>query len=133
MSVAALEALTLRRHLARGSEPQPDRWFRDLARLVDIPWQMAAGGDLIFPGVEGRRTRKIRLMSTYIARLHAAASTMPTLPPRLFASPDWSRRPNRCCTPPSPCAYFRRQQPTAPADGRLRRMPVGAMSHRRDS
>ena len=58
MSVAALEALTLRRHLARGIEPQPRRWFRDLARLVDVPWQMAAGGDLVFPGVQGRRTRK---------------------------------------------------------------------------
>jgi 2-polyprenyl-6-methoxyphenol hydroxylase-like FAD-dependent oxidoreductase len=74
MSVAALEALTLRRHLARGIEPQPHRWFRDLARLVDVPWQMAAGGDLVFPGVQGRRTRKIRLMSTYITRLHAAAA-----------------------------------------------------------
>ena len=74
MSVAALEALTLRRHLARGVEPQPRRWFRDLARLVDVPWQMAAGGDLVFPGVQGRRTRKIRLMGSYIARLHAAAA-----------------------------------------------------------
>ena len=49
MSVAALEALTLRRHLARGIEPQPRRWFRDLARVVDVPWEMAAGGDLILP------------------------------------------------------------------------------------
>ena len=61
MSVAALEALTLRRHLASGVEPQPRRWFRDLARVVDVPWQMAAGGDLMFPDVQGRRTRKIRL------------------------------------------------------------------------
>ena len=74
MSVAALEALTLRRHLAPGVEPQPRRWFRDLARVVDVPWQMAAGGDLIFPGVQGRRTRKIRLMGTYLTRLHAAAA-----------------------------------------------------------
>ena len=74
MSVAALEALTLRRHLARGIEPQPRRWFRDLARLVDVPWQMAAGGDLAFPGVQGRRSRKTRLMSSYITRLHAAAA-----------------------------------------------------------
>ncbi len=74
MSVAALEALTLRRHLARGSEPQPRRWFRDLARVVDVPWQMAAGGDLSHPEVQGHRTRKLRLMSTYIARLHAAAA-----------------------------------------------------------
>lgn len=74
MSVAALEALTLRRHLERGIEPQPRRWFRDLARLVDVPWDMAAGGDLVFPGVEGRRTLKIRLISTYLTRLHAAAA-----------------------------------------------------------
>jgi 2-polyprenyl-6-methoxyphenol hydroxylase-like FAD-dependent oxidoreductase len=74
MSVAALEALTLRRHLQRGVEPQPRRFFRDLARVVDVPWDMAAGGDLIFPGVQGHRTRKDRLVSTYLARLHAAAA-----------------------------------------------------------
>ena len=74
MSVAALEALILRRHLARGVEPQHRRWFRDLARLIDVPWQMAAGGDLMFPGVEGRRTRQLQMMGSYIARLHAAAT-----------------------------------------------------------
>jgi 2-polyprenyl-6-methoxyphenol hydroxylase-like FAD-dependent oxidoreductase len=74
ISVAALEARTLRRHLERGAEPQPRRWFRDLARVVDVPWDMAAGGDLVFPGVQGRRTRKLRLVSAYLARLHAAAA-----------------------------------------------------------
>jgi hypothetical protein len=74
MSVAALEALTLRRHLERGTQPQPRRWFRDLAHVVDVPWDMAAGGDLVFPGVQGRRTRKVRLVSAYLTRLHAAAA-----------------------------------------------------------
>ena len=74
MSVAALEALTLRRHLAPDAEPQPRRWFRDIARLVETPWQMAAGGDLLFPGVPGRRTRTMRLMGAYFTRLHAAAA-----------------------------------------------------------
>ncbi len=74
MSVAALEALTLRRHLQRGAAPQPRRWFRDLARVVDVPWDMAAGGDLVFPGVQGRRTRKLRLVSSYLGGLHAAAA-----------------------------------------------------------
>jgi 2-polyprenyl-6-methoxyphenol hydroxylase-like FAD-dependent oxidoreductase len=74
MSVAALEALALRRHLERGIAPQPRRFFRDLARVVDVPWDMAAGGDLVFPGVQGRRTLKIRLVSAYLARLHAAAA-----------------------------------------------------------
>jgi 2-polyprenyl-6-methoxyphenol hydroxylase-like FAD-dependent oxidoreductase len=74
MSVAALEALALRRHLERGAAPQPRRFFRDLPRVVDVPWDIAAGGDLIFPGVKGRRTLKSRLVNAYIARLHAAAA-----------------------------------------------------------
>jgi 2-polyprenyl-6-methoxyphenol hydroxylase-like FAD-dependent oxidoreductase len=74
MSVAALEALALRRYLERGAEPQPRRWFRDLARVVDVPWDIAVGGDLAVPGVQGRRTLKVRLVNAYIARLHAAAA-----------------------------------------------------------
>ncbi len=74
MSVAALEALMMRRHLEQGIEPQPARWFRDLARVVDVAWNMSAGGDLAFPGVQGRRTFKIQLLSAYLARLHAAAA-----------------------------------------------------------
>jgi 2-polyprenyl-6-methoxyphenol hydroxylase-like FAD-dependent oxidoreductase len=74
MTVAALEALTLRRHLQRGVEPQPRRFLGDLARVVDVPWDMSAGGDLAFPGVEGRRTAKTRLVNAYLARLHAAAA-----------------------------------------------------------
>jgi 2-polyprenyl-6-methoxyphenol hydroxylase-like FAD-dependent oxidoreductase len=74
MTVAALEALTLRRHLERGAEPRPRRWFRDLARVIDVPWDMSAGGDLAFPGVQGRRTAKTRLANAYLARLHAAAA-----------------------------------------------------------
>jgi 2-polyprenyl-6-methoxyphenol hydroxylase-like FAD-dependent oxidoreductase len=74
MSVAALEALTLRRHLQRGAAPQPRHWFRDLAGVVDAPWDVAVGGDLAFPGVPGRRTPKVRLVNAYLARLHAAAA-----------------------------------------------------------
>jgi 2-polyprenyl-6-methoxyphenol hydroxylase-like FAD-dependent oxidoreductase len=74
MTVAALEALTLRRHLGRGTPPEPRRFFADLARVVDVPWEIAAGGDLVFPEVQGRRTAKGRLLNAYIARLHAAAA-----------------------------------------------------------
>jgi 2-polyprenyl-6-methoxyphenol hydroxylase-like FAD-dependent oxidoreductase len=74
MSVAALEALALRRHLQQGAVPRPRRWFRDLARVVDVPWEIAVGGDLVFPGVQGRRTLKVRLVNAYLARLHAAAA-----------------------------------------------------------
>jgi hypothetical protein len=75
MSVAAVQALVFRRHLARGVEPEPRRVFRDLAQVVvDVPWDIAVGGDLVFPGVQGRRTAKIRLANAYLGRLHAAAA-----------------------------------------------------------
>lgn len=74
ITVAALEALALRRHLERGIQPEPRRFFADLARVVDVPWDIAAGGDLVFPGVPGRRPLKVLLVSAYLARLHAAAA-----------------------------------------------------------
>jgi hypothetical protein len=64
----------IRRHLEQGIEPRPSRWFRDLARVVDVAWNMSAGGDLVFPSVKGRRTFKIQLLSAYLAKLHAAAA-----------------------------------------------------------
>jgi 2-polyprenyl-6-methoxyphenol hydroxylase-like FAD-dependent oxidoreductase len=74
MSVAAVEPLVLRRHLRRGALPRPRRFFGDLARVVDVPWDIAVGGDLVFPGVQGRRTLKVRLVNAYLARLHTAAA-----------------------------------------------------------
>ena len=77
MSVAAMEALALRRHLRRGRDPRTRKVMGDIARMVDLPWDMAAGGDLAFPGVEGDRTAKIRLGNAYLPRLHAAAAQDP--------------------------------------------------------
>jgi 2-polyprenyl-6-methoxyphenol hydroxylase-like FAD-dependent oxidoreductase len=74
MTVAALEALALRRHVRRGTPPQAREFFKDIAKIIDAPWEVAAGGDLAFPGVEGRRTMKSRLGNAYMARLHAAAT-----------------------------------------------------------
>jgi hypothetical protein len=74
MSVAGIEALALRRHVEGCAAVQPRRFFRDLARVVDVPWDIAVGGDLVFPGVQGRRTLKVRLVNAYLARLHAAAA-----------------------------------------------------------
>lgn len=73
MSVAAEQALTLQRHLAHGP-PRPDRFFRDISEVTSGPWTMAAGADLAFPGVEGRRRAAARVVGAYIARLHAAAA-----------------------------------------------------------
>ncbi len=74
MSVAALQALALRRHLHRGTRPRPRPFFREIGGTVDVAWNMVVGADLSFPGVEGRRTPPMRLINGYLARLHAGAA-----------------------------------------------------------
>jgi len=74
MSVAALEALTLREHLSRGRPPVPRDFFADIAAVIDVPWDISAGGDLSYPQVEGERTAKIRFGNAYMARMQVAAT-----------------------------------------------------------
>ncbi|MFI9811261.1 FAD-dependent oxidoreductase [Saccharothrix variisporea] len=73
LSVAAIGALVLREHLRHGPRPVR-RYFRDLARAIDAPWDMSAGGDLGFPGVQGRRTLKVRMGNALMSRLQVAAT-----------------------------------------------------------
>ncbi|ASO20938.1 2-polyprenyl-6-methoxyphenol hydroxylase-like FAD-dependent oxidoreductase [Actinoalloteichus hoggarensis] len=73
MTVAALQALVLRRHLAEGREPRPLDFFRDASQVIDSPWDFAAVADLGYAGVEGRRTAKTRFVNSYVTRLRAAA------------------------------------------------------------
>ncbi|MEH1099502.1 FAD-dependent oxidoreductase [Micromonospora sp. CPCC 205561] len=75
MTVAALSALTLRRHLRRDAEPDPAAYFRDLARnVIDAPWDMTTTVDLGFPGVPGHRPLKVRFLQRYLALVQAAAT-----------------------------------------------------------
>ncbi|MFF9347153.1 FAD-dependent oxidoreductase [Streptomyces sp. NPDC014734] len=73
MTVSALEAVVLRTHLRRGPVPDPAAFLRDIAQVIDVPWDFSAGADLGFPEVEGRRTAKVRMGGAYMARLQAAA------------------------------------------------------------
>jgi 2-polyprenyl-6-methoxyphenol hydroxylase-like FAD-dependent oxidoreductase len=77
MSVSALEAMALREHLRRGVPPSPGPFLADIAKVIDVPWEISAGGDLDFPGVEGRRTLKVKVGNAYMARLQYAATKDP--------------------------------------------------------
>jgi hypothetical protein len=79
MSVVASQALALRVHLQQQTRPQPVRFFRQIGRVVDVPWSMATGGDLAFPKVVGQRTMQMRLLNGYLAKLHAGAAHDPQL------------------------------------------------------
>ncbi|MEU6077418.1 FAD-binding monooxygenase [Micromonospora sp. NPDC047074] len=73
MSVASIEAMALREHL-RAGPPAPLRFLNDISRVIDVPWEISAGGDLDFPEVEGERTAKVRIGNAYIARVQYAAT-----------------------------------------------------------
>lgn len=75
MTVAAIESLVLRKHLALNRPPRPRDFYRDLAAVIDVPWDMAAGSDLAFPGVVGRPSLKVRMGNLYVPRVQAAAVT----------------------------------------------------------
>lgn len=81
MTVAAVQALTLREELAAAGEPADlaPRFFRRAARVIDVPWGIAAGGDLRLPGVPGRRPPKVRVINAYVGRVQAAAAVDPAV------------------------------------------------------
>jgi 2-polyprenyl-6-methoxyphenol hydroxylase-like FAD-dependent oxidoreductase len=75
MSVAALDAVALRDCLRRGVTDLPRRYFRAAAKSIGVAWQIAAGSDLAFPEVEGRRTPAMRMTSRLVEWVQAAAES----------------------------------------------------------
>ncbi|MGY1743323.1 MULTISPECIES: FAD-dependent monooxygenase [unclassified Blastococcus] len=73
MTVAAVEALLLRRLVAEGADPLARAFWRGAARAVDAPWDIAAGADLRLPPVPGARPLRVRAVNAYVARVQAAA------------------------------------------------------------
>ncbi|MDN5853553.1 MAG: hypothetical protein L0K86_12045 [Actinomycetia bacterium] len=73
MTVAALQALALRRCLQRGQHGLAPRYFRMAARTVADPWRMAVHADLALPEIPGRRTPAVRMLNGYVDRVLAAA------------------------------------------------------------
>src|SRR6201996_6821284 len=79
MTIAALEALTLKRLLAQGPGDLPRRFYAAITKTLSQAWALAVGADLRFPQVEGRRTKADRLVNRYLDRYRIAASADPVL------------------------------------------------------
>jgi 2-polyprenyl-6-methoxyphenol hydroxylase-like FAD-dependent oxidoreductase len=79
MSVAALEAVELRRCLRHGEKNLARRFFRAAARPIDVAWQLAVSGDLALPQIEAPRPLPMRLVNAYVKRLLATAEHDPAV------------------------------------------------------
>ena len=75
MTVAALEALALRGCLRRGDSELARRFFRAAAKPIAAAWQLAAGGDLALPEVEGPRPLSVRIANAYMDRVLTACES----------------------------------------------------------
>jgi hypothetical protein len=143
MTVASMEAAVLRDLLRSGSMPTSRQYFRRIAKVVDVPWEIAVGADLAFPGVPGKRTAKVRMVNAYLPRLHAAASTDSGLASafiRVLAMVDRRRAccgrigHCGCCGPTCGARHLRRRlaqprcarRPRVPRSGR----PASGQDHR---
>ena len=99
MTVAACEALELRRALSRGLDGLAPRFFKAAARVIDIPWQTAVGGDLALPMVPGPRPLPVRLVNAYLQRVFRAAADDPQVAAAFLQVMHMLRKPPSLMTP----------------------------------
>jgi 2-polyprenyl-6-methoxyphenol hydroxylase-like FAD-dependent oxidoreductase len=99
MSVAAMEARLLQERLRAGTVPSARGWFRDIARVIDTPWELAVGSDLAVDAVRGRRSLRVRVMNRYLDRLQRAATTDPRLTERLVRVVGLTDPPSHLLSP----------------------------------
>lgn len=100
MSVAALEALQLHHILAeRGTEAIGPRFFDRVESTVDVPWNMAVGGDFAFPQTTGPKPRGTDILNWYVGRLTRKAHTDGTLRDALYRVFAMEREPGSLFRP----------------------------------
>lgn len=75
MSVAALQAIALQQSLSGNPRSLARRYFRAAAKPIDVAWQIAIGGDLALPEVDGQRSLVTRVMESYVSRIQAAGES----------------------------------------------------------
>ena len=102
MTVAALQAMALDRCLRGGAERLAARYFSAAAKPIGVAWQLAVGGDLNLPEVQGPRPLSMRLTNKYVDRVQAAAETDTVIATRFlkvagFSKPAAASWPRRSC------------------------------------
>lgn len=78
MTVAALEALQLGRcldHFGGPSAEMARRYYRSAGKVIDTPWQMATGGDFVYPETQGPRPVGNKLINWYVKQAMQACQT----------------------------------------------------------
>jgi 2-polyprenyl-6-methoxyphenol hydroxylase-like FAD-dependent oxidoreductase len=77
MSVAALEVAELDRLLSadRSDDRLAATFFDRVAKIIEMPWQLAIGEDFRFPQTTGTKPFGVEILNHYVKRLHQATLT----------------------------------------------------------
>jgi hypothetical protein len=121
MTVAALQAMALRRCLSGSPDGLATRYFRAAAKPIGVAWQLAVGGDLNLPEVEGPRPLSVRLTNRYVDRVQAAAETDRVVAADFLRVAGFGKPPASLMYPSVmlrvAAANWRRRRHSAPASG----------------
>jgi len=99
MTVAAMEPVALRDCLAGGEADLASRFFAAVTPIVDHAWELAVGGDLALPEIEGPRSARVRLTCAYLGRLLAVAERDPAVALEFAAVVGMLARPEALLRP----------------------------------
>ncbi len=100
MTVAGLEALTLRKHLQSPAPVKPAAFFGEIAGQIAGPWQFSALVDLGYPGVPGERTEEVNQVNAYIPAVLAAAAKDPVVTEAFLRVAGMVEEPMSLMAPP---------------------------------
>lgn len=99
MTTAALQSQLLHTLLSDGTARLPERFYPRAAKIIDGAWDVAIGGDLRFPGVEGKRPPGTGLVNLYLDRYRAAAVRDPRLGRGFFEVSNMLKPPSALMSP----------------------------------
>ncbi|HEY4211332.1 MAG TPA: hypothetical protein VGM84_07610 [Steroidobacteraceae bacterium] len=124
MTVAAQEALALQQCLRAGSNGLARRFFKAVAKIVDIPWGITVGNDLRHPQVKSPRPPMRRFINWYIGKLHLAASRDSTLTTAFLEVANLTMPPTSLLSPPIAWRVWRgHRRALLPDRSQFRRQP----------
>ena len=113
MTVAAAEAVALRRCLARGGGDLARRYFAAVRPCVDDAWRLSIGADLALPVVEARPPAHTRAINAYLRRLRAVAAHNPQTAAALLQVIGMRERPPHLLRPATLSRVLRGPRPTS--------------------
>jgi hypothetical protein len=111
MQAAALDSLlTAQKNLDDLYKP----YFKQIAKIVDIPWQTAVGEDFRYPQTQGKKAPGTDLINSYIDKVHLATHHDPIVGAALFKVLNMMEPPTSLLNPKILWRVLRNKVPKQP-------------------